>query len=69
MNPVISEGLFPFILLFLAGILYYYFIKIRYRASSNELVQAMFTLMVMSYIMLTVIGIWLRGPGMALTIG
>jgi hypothetical protein len=40
--------------------------KKKYAASSNELVQTVFILLVTVFIVLTITGIWFRGEGMAL---
>ena len=67
-QPVISNGLIPFLVVGLAGFGYYYFIRKKFKASKNEMTQAIFVLLTVSFIVLTLIGIWFRGEGMALEI-
>ena len=64
--PIISTGLLPFAVL-LAGIIgFYWLIRKRFSASKNETVQALFVLLVVGFAVLTAIGVWFRGAGMAL---
>ena len=39
----------------------------RFGASKGEIVQAVFVLFLAALVVLTVTGVWFRGPGMALT--
>jgi len=41
--------------------------KKKYEATNNEAIQAVFILLLISFIILTITGIWFRGQGMALT--
>lgn len=63
---VVSEGIVPVAigLALLAGLLGW--LKRRTGATRNELVQAAFSALVTSFIVLTATGIWFRGAGMAL---
>ncbi len=61
-----SEGLIPMILLLASFGIYLIILKKRYKPTVYELVNALFTVFVVSYIVLTVIGIWFRGEGMKL---
>ncbi|MBW2010514.1 MAG: cytochrome b N-terminal domain-containing protein [Deltaproteobacteria bacterium] len=64
---LISNGFFPAAII-LAGITgFHRLIKRKYNASTNETIQTLFILLLVSFIILTVTGIWFRGPGMALT--
>jgi quinol-cytochrome oxidoreductase complex cytochrome b subunit len=65
--PAISNGLVPFCLL--SGVLagFYALVKRRYAATDNEAIQALFIFLLVSLVVLTVVGIWFRGPGMTLT--
>lgn len=64
--PVISNGLLPAALV-LAGILgFYWWIKKKYCTTNNEAVLSVFVLLLTAFVILTVTGIWFRGPGMAL---
>jgi quinol-cytochrome oxidoreductase complex cytochrome b subunit len=63
----ISNGLIPFVILFLILWLFYQFIKKKFSLSLNESVQALFVLILTSFTLLTLIGIFFRGVDMALT--
>ena len=64
--PVISNGLIPFliILLLLSG--YFQFIKKKFKTNKTETTQAVFVLILMIFIVLTLTSIIFRGEGMAL---
>ena len=63
---VISNGLLPAALA-LAGIIGFYgLMKRYYAANNNEAIQAVFVLLLMAFIILTITCIWFRGSGMAL---
>lgn len=63
---VVSNGLIPFILLLAAIVVFYLVMKRGFSASNNEANQAVFILLVMSFIVLTLTGVWFRGEGMRL---
>ncbi len=64
----ISNGLIPFGIV-LAGVTgFYVFMKRRFEASKSEAVQALFVLFLVAFVVLTVIGVWFRGEGMALVL-
>jgi quinol-cytochrome oxidoreductase complex cytochrome b subunit len=63
----ISNGILPLIILIIVLYFYYRFIKKKYNLSLNESVQAIFVLLITSFIILTLIGIFFRGVDMALT--
>lgn len=63
----ISNGLIPFLILFFILWLFYKFIKKKFSLSLNESVQALFVVVLTSFILLTLIGIFFRGVDMALT--
>jgi quinol-cytochrome oxidoreductase complex cytochrome b subunit len=62
----ISEGLIPMMLLLASFGIYLGFLKKRYKPTMIELIIALFTVFVVSYTVLTIIGIWFRGEGMQL---
>ena len=64
---LISEGLIPATLLTSAVTVFYACAKRKHRASNNEAVQALFIFLTVSFLVLTIFGMWFRGPGMALT--
>ena len=65
-EPVISNGLLPFAVMATGVVAFYILLKKFYSASRNETVQALFVLLVVSFTILTVTGVWFRGAGMAL---
>jgi len=64
--PVIGSGFVPFAIFVAAIVAFYVFLKSVFSASKNEAVQAIFVLLVMSFVILTITGVWFRGAGMAL---
>jgi quinol-cytochrome oxidoreductase complex cytochrome b subunit len=64
---IISNGLIPFLILFLILLLYYQFIRKKFSLSLTESVQALFIVILASFTLLTLIGIFFRGVDMALT--
>jgi quinol-cytochrome oxidoreductase complex cytochrome b subunit len=64
---VIGNGLIPFAVIFAAGVGFYIFIKRKYAATNNEIIQAVFVLILVVFLILTVTGVWFRGTGMALS--
>jgi len=64
--PEVADGLVPFVVLLAAIVLFYVFVKKRFEASNNEAIQALFVLVLVAFVMLTVTGVWFRGEGMAL---
>ena len=63
---IVSQGLIPFVLFFGGFSLYAYFLKWKYRANKPEIVISVFVIFVVSYIVLTIAGIYFRGEGMKL---
>jgi hypothetical protein len=64
--PIVAQGILP-VGLIMAGILVFLgFMRKRYAASSNELVQTVFVLLVTVFMVLTITGYWFRGEEMAL---
>ena len=64
--PVVSQGAVPTFFTLLALAAFYWFSRKRLSASRSEAVQALFVLLVVCFLVLTVTGIWFRGEGMAL---
>jgi quinol-cytochrome oxidoreductase complex cytochrome b subunit len=64
---LIGKGLIPTVLLAAAIAAFHRLMKRRFCATRNEAIQATFILILTGYGVLTLIGIWFRGPGMALT--
>jgi len=65
----LSTGLIPFVLLVVGCWLLVVILRKRFKADRVEVIIAMFTMMIVSYALLTVIGIVFRGPGMELFSG
>jgi len=63
---IISNGWVPLAILLLMLVLYYVFVRRAFGASACEARQSVFTLLVVSFVVLTVIGVAFRGEGMAL---
>ena len=64
--PGIAEGLIPASLLMAALVAFYIAMKRMFSASKDEAIQASFVLLTVAFVVLTVTGVWFRGPGMAL---
>jgi quinol-cytochrome oxidoreductase complex cytochrome b subunit len=64
--PVVANGVVPATILFgvLAGL--YHGFKKQGNGSNNEPLQAMFVFLAVAFAVLTIIGVWFRGTGMAL---
>jgi len=63
---MISTGLLPFAVILAICTGFYLLIKKGFKANNNEAIQALFTLLATSFVVLTFIGIWFRGTGMQL---
>ena len=63
---IIKNGLIPFTIILATCVGFYWLIKRAFSATNNEAIQALFTLLVTAFVVLTVIGIWFRGAGMQL---
>lgn len=66
LSPVIGNGLIPVVLLVAVLVFFFRVLRLRYSATTNEAVQAVFVLLVIAYGVLTLTNIWFRGEGMAL---
>ncbi|MBW2450369.1 MAG: cytochrome b N-terminal domain-containing protein [Deltaproteobacteria bacterium] len=66
LSPVVSNGILPATFVLAGIIVFYRLVKKKYTATSNESIQAVFVLLVVAFIVLTITGIWFRGKGMAL---
>ena len=60
----VSEGLIPMLLLLGSFTIYLWVIRKKYKANIYEIIISLFTIFIVSYIVLTIIGIWFRGEGM-----
>ena len=65
--PVVSSGLLPFLIILATLGGFYGLMKKKYTATKNETVQAVFVLLLIAFIILTITAVWFRGKGMALT--
>jgi quinol-cytochrome oxidoreductase complex cytochrome b subunit len=68
MPPVVSNGLVPFFLLLASLYGFSRFLMRRFKASTIEVVQALFVLVVASLVILTLTSVMFRGTDMALTL-
>jgi quinol-cytochrome oxidoreductase complex cytochrome b subunit len=66
LSPVISSGILPTAFVLAGIILFYWRVKKKYAAANNESIQAVFVLLTVAFIILTIVGIWFRGKGMEL---
>jgi quinol-cytochrome oxidoreductase complex cytochrome b subunit len=64
--PLVANGLLPVAILLAALAGFYRLLKKRFDASNNEAIQASFILLTVAFAVLTITGVWFRGPGMAL---
>ncbi len=67
-NEIMGDGSGILLAAFtLAGIgAFGWLVKKKYAATTNESIQAVFILLTVAFILLTITGIWFRGRGMAL---
>ena len=63
----ITNGLIPFFIVVTAFYSFYKIIQRRYNASNAETFQSLITFLTVSFFILTAVGIWFRGEGMALS--
>ncbi|MDM8521120.1 cytochrome b N-terminal domain-containing protein [Anaerolineales bacterium HSG6] len=63
---IISNGFVPLALLMLVVVGFYELMKRLFKASRCETIQTTFVFLGVAFIMLMIIGIWFRGPGMVL---
>jgi hypothetical protein len=63
---MINRGLLPFAIVLAACSGFYFLMKKGFKASNNEAIQSLFTLLTTSFVVLTLIGIWFRGTSMQL---
>ena len=64
--PVVRNGIIPAALVLAGIIVFYGLMKKKFAATHNESIQTVFVLIGVAFIILTITGIWFRGPGMAL---
>ena len=65
-GSVLADGLVPLFLLLAVYAVFLWIVHRRFSASRSEMIQALFTLLLTSFIVLTIAGIWFRGAGMQL---
>ncbi len=63
---LINNGLLPFVILLAICAGFYWLVKRIFSATNNEAIQALFTLLITAFVVLTLIGVWFRGAGMQL---
>jgi quinol-cytochrome oxidoreductase complex cytochrome b subunit len=64
--PIITTGLFPFLIV--AGTIYFFmkYLNGKFLLNRSEYIQSLFIILVITYTVLSLVGIIFRGPGMAL---
>jgi len=65
-TPLITNGLLPVSIILAAITGFYIQIKKKFSATNNEAIQALLIFLLVSFIILTITGIWFRGQGMSL---
>jgi quinol-cytochrome oxidoreductase complex cytochrome b subunit len=65
--PGVSNGLLPTALILVALAAFHAGLARRLSASRDEAIQAAFVLLTVAFVVLTMTGVWFRGPGMALS--
>jgi len=63
---MINNGLIPFTFILAVCAGFHAVMKMGFKATNNEAIQALFTLLMTAFIVLTVVGVWFRGTGMQL---
>lgn len=63
---LLSNGLLPFGIVLIGAGTFYLSVRKAYAATRNEAVQSLFVLFFVAFVILTMTGIWFRGPGMIL---
>jgi quinol-cytochrome oxidoreductase complex cytochrome b subunit len=66
LSSVVSNGILPAFFVLSGIIMFYWLMKKKYEATNKEGIQSVFVLLVVAFIILTIVGIWFRGKGMAL---
>ena len=66
LNSFISNGLFPLIIVIVINLIFYKYVSRKYELNFAEKVQSLFIFIFTFFIVLTLIGIFFRGAGMAL---
>jgi hypothetical protein len=66
LSSIVSNGILPSAFVLAVIIMFYRLVKKKYAATNNESIQSVFVLLMVAFIILTIVGIWFRGKGMAL---
>jgi len=66
MAPMLSEGFIPLLIILLPVLVWFIYLKKRYRPAKPEMIMALFTFIIVGYLILMFTNIWFRGPGMIL---
>ena len=66
LSAVVHSGILPGAFVLTGIIVFYWLVKKKYAATTNESIQSVFVLLASAFIILTITGIWFRGAGMAL---
>ena len=65
-SPIVTDGVIPFVLVVAFILSFYGWIKRRFAATTDEGIQAICIFFLVTFMVLTITGIWFRGSGMAL---
>ena len=63
---LLRNGLIPFTIVLAVCGGFYQLLRKQFKTTNNEAVQALFTLLMTAFVVLTAIGVWFRGAGMQL---
>jgi quinol-cytochrome oxidoreductase complex cytochrome b subunit len=66
LSPVITNGVLPAVLIMIFLFSFYQIMKQKFDATAEEGVQAVFIFLLVCFVVMTITGVWFRGPGMAL---
>lgn len=66
LSAVITNGVFPAALTMIFLFCFYQMLKRKFDAAAEEGVQAVFIFLLVCFVVLTITGVWFRGPGMVL---
>jgi hypothetical protein len=66
LSSVVRNGILPVAMVLTGIIVFYWLVKKKYAATNTESIQTVFVFIGVAFIILTITGIWFRGPGMAL---
>jgi quinol-cytochrome oxidoreductase complex cytochrome b subunit len=66
LSPAVSNGLIPFVIVLFGFGFFYLLMNRRLALNKNESIQMIFIFFLTAFVILTLTGVWFRGPGMRL---